>query len=215
MNKVTKHLMLGLSIGLVPLISSTAWAHVDGKYDVEATTCGYVGDSNDKIVTDDFGKCVKTGVWSPELAIEECEGIKKVAAAPPPSPPPPPPPPEPVIEKITLSAEVRFDFDKSSVRPEGKQELDELVEKLAAYKDVEEIVITGHTDSVGTNAYNQKLSERRANTVMKYLADKGIEKDTMQASGEGELKPAATNGTSAGRQLNRRVELDIVSLQQK
>ena len=124
--------------------------------------------------------------------------------------PTPEPTPAPVaIEKITYSAEALFDFDKSVLKPEGRRILDELVEKVQGI-NLEVMVAIGHTDSIGTEAYNQRLSERRANAVKAYLVSKGIESDRVATEGKGELQPVASNKTKAGRAQNRRVEIEVV-----
>jgi ompA/motB domain protein len=113
------------------------------------------------------------------------------------------------VEKITYSAEALFDFDKSVLKPEGRRILDELVEKVQGI-NLEVMVAIGHTDSIGTEAYNQRLSERRANAVKAYLVSKGIESDRVATEGKGELQPVASNKTKAGRAQNRRVEIEVV-----
>ena len=126
------------------------------------------------------------------------------------TPPEPQPQPSPVaIEKITYSAETLFDFDKSVLKPEGRRVLDELVEKVQGI-NLEVMVAIGHTDSIGSEAYNQRLSERRANAVRAYLTSKGIENDRIATEGKGELQPVASNKTKAGRAQNRRVEIEVV-----
>jgi OOP family OmpA-OmpF porin len=138
------------------------------------------------------------------------EDVAEKVAAPPPPPPPPPvvPAPAPVVEKKIVLRGINFDFDKSNIKPEFTPVLDEGVDILKANPDAK-IVIGGHTDSVGTDAYNQKLSERRAQSVLDYFAKKGIDKNRMKAVGYGEAKPIADNKTKEGRALNRRVELQV------
>lgn len=131
-----------------------------------------------------------------------------------PEPPPPVTPEQPRIqmvnETVTLDAATLFDFDKYNLRPKGKQVLDQLVQDLnQPGAHVQSLGIVGHTDSKGSDAYNQKLSERRANTVAQYLASAGVPQDIMQVSGEGERHPVASNKTAAGRQQNRRVEVTV------
>lgn len=136
-----------------------------------------------------------------------CEDVPEPVAAPAPPPPPPPPAPAPVVKKIVLRG-INFDFDKANIKPEFTPVLDEGVDILKANPDVK-IVIGGHTDSIGTPEYNQKLSERRAQSVLDYFAKKGIDKNRMKAVGYGETKPIADNKTKDGRALNRRVELQV------
>lgn len=104
-----------------------------------------------------------------------------------------------------MGADATFDFDKATLKPAGKANLDKFAAGLAGAK-VSSITIVGHTDSVGSDAYNQKLSERRAQAVADYLASKGVAAQ-MQVSGKGEAQPVADNKTKAGRAANRRVEV--------
>ena len=130
-----------------------------------------------------------------------------VAEVPP--PPPPAPAPPPVKKKIVLRG-VHFDFDKATIRAEDRPILDEAVNTLKEYGTIA-IAVDGHTDSVGTDQYNQKLSERRARAVAGYLADHGIARSRMTVEGFGESKPVASNDTADGRAQNRRVELRVTS----
>ena len=99
------------------------------------------------------------------------------------------------------------------VKPEGKKSLDDAVAKLAGI-DVEVIIATGHTDSIGTEAYNQKLSMRRAEAVKAYLVGKGIPGERISIDGKGETQPVADNKTKEGRAQNRRVEVEITGTRQ-
>ena len=95
------------------------------------------------------------------------------------------------------------------VKPAGKAKLDDLVAKVKGI-NLEVIIAVGHTDSVGSDAYNQKLSVRRAESVKAYLVSKGIEKNRIYTEGKGEKQPVADNKTSEGRAKNRRVEIEVV-----
>lgn len=176
--------------------------------------------------------CWRDAFWTPATAHPDCDGAIKAApapaaappvAAPPPgqpapaaaTPPAPRPtpapaaPPAPTSEKVTFAADAFFDFDKSVLKPEAKAKLDDLVGKT---KDInlEVIIAVGHTDSVGTDAYNQKLSVRRSEAVKEYLVSKGVEKNRVYTEGKGEKQPVADNKTSEGRAKNRRVEIEVV-----
>jgi OOP family OmpA-OmpF porin len=108
---------------------------------------------------------------------------------------------------------VNFDFDRAEIRPDAAVILDEAATLLAdALRDCPSrtVSVEGHTDAVGTDAYNQGLSERRANSVLDYLAGKGVSSSRLSAKGFGESSPIATNETGEGRALNRRVELRLV-----
>ena len=168
--------------------------------------------------------CWRDAFWTPATAAPGCDGAivppapvvaPPVAVAPPPPPPvvapvaPPAPPAPQAATKVTYAADAFFDFNKSVIKPEGKAKLDDLVGKI---KDInlEVIIAVGHTDAVGSDAYNQKLSIRRSEAVKAYLVSKGIEKNRVYTEGKGEKQPVADNKTSEGRAKNRRVEIEVV-----
>ena len=171
------------------------------------------------------GLCWRAGYWTPAMATMECDPDlvpKKPAAAPAPAPaaapapapaPAPKPAAKPVKEKVTMAAETNFDFDKATLKPEGKSRLDDLVGKLKAV-NLEVVIAIGHTDSIGSKAYNQKLSLRRASAVKDYLVSKGIEANRIYTEGKGETQPVADNKTKEGRAKNRRVEIEVVGTRQ-
>jgi OOP family OmpA-OmpF porin len=163
-----------------------------------------------------YGECWRAAYWTPAMAIAECDPVmapRPVVTPPPPPPPPPAKPapakPKPVAEKVTLAADVLFDFDKSVVKPAGKAKLDELAAKVRDI-NLEVVIAIGHTDSIGSDAYNQKLSVRRAESVKAYLVSKGVEPNRIYTEGKGEKQPVASNKTKDGRQKNRRVEIEVI-----
>ena len=181
--------------------------------------------------------CWRDAYWTPATANQECDGALKPppapapVAAPAPAPAPAPVaappapaaapvpapvvvPPAPVSEKVTFAADAFFDFDKSVLKPEAKAKLDDLVSKSSAVA-LEVIIAVGHTDSVGTDGYNQKLSISRSEAVKAYLVGKGIEKNRVYTEGKGEKQPVADNKTSEGRAKNRRVEIEVVGTRAK
>lgn len=111
--------------------------------------------------------------------------------------------------KITMSSEVSFDFNSAAIKPAFHRTLDKVADILNRY-DRTTIRVIGHTDNIGSNAYNQRLSEERARSVAWYLQDRGLDPGRVRIEGRGESQPRATNDTEAGRQLNRRVEMLIV-----
>jgi OOP family OmpA-OmpF porin len=142
--------------------------------------------------------CWRSGYWAPSMAIEQCDPdlVPKPAPVvappppPPPAPPPPPPPPPPQVQKITLASKALFDFDKAVLKPEGKAAIDsEVISKLSGVQKLELVLVTGHTDPIGSQAYNQKLSERRADAVRDYLVSKGVPKDKIETLGMGKTQP--------------------------
>ena len=195
--------------------------------DLQARTpySAYVQDGRGVIARNPFGLCWRTGYWTPADAVPGCdaplcvepeklENGKCVAPPAPVAPAPAPAPvpeaaPVPTSEKVSYSADAFFDFDKAILKPAGKASLDELSGKLGDM-NLEVIIAVGHTDSVGTDAYNQKLSIRRAEAVKAYLKGKGIEETRIYTEGKGESQPKADNATAEGRAQNRRVEIEVV-----
>ena len=163
------------------------------------------------------GLCWRDANWTPATAAKGCDGEIVPAPAPAvvapkaaaPAPAPAPAPQAPAASKVTYAADAFFDFDKSVLKPAGKAKLDDLVGKVKGI-NLEVIIAVGHTDSVGSDAYNQKLSVRRAESVKAYLVTKGIEKNRIYTEGKGEKQPVADNKTKEGRAKNRRVEIEVV-----
>ena len=156
--------------------------------------------------------CWRDAFWTPATAAPGCDGEVKPAPAPAPAPaakPPAPAPAAPVSEKVTYASDAFFDFDKAVVKKEAKAKLDDLVSKTGAIA-LEVIIAVGHTDSVGADAYNQKLSVRRAEAVKAYLTGKGIEANRIYTEGKGEKSPVADNKTREGKAKNRRTEIEVV-----
>ncbi len=181
-------------------------------------------DGSGKPVRDGSGKCVQSsGMMHPDCMAAKMEEPKPAvpeAPVPGPAAPAPAAPAEParpapasVKQSITIQAEALFDFDKSVVKPDGKRELDQAAAKMSGV-DVEMVIATGHTDSIGTEAYNQKLSERRANAVKAYLVSKGVPASKITTLGKGETQPVATNKTKEGRAKNRRVDVEFKGVTQ-
>jgi OOP family OmpA-OmpF porin len=177
---------------------------------------GYWTQGGDAVWKNSAGQCWRSGYWTPSMAIAECDPDLMPKAAPPPPPPPPAPAPapapakpKPVAEKVTLAADVLFDFDKAVLKSEGKGKLDDLAGKVKAI-NLEVVIAIGHTDSIGSDAYNQKLSVRRAESVKAYLVSKGVEPNRIYTEGKGEKQPVASNKTKDGRQKNRRVEIEVI-----
>ena len=173
--------------------------------------------------------CYRTGYWTPSMATIECDpdlvpkppppAPPPPAPAPPPPPPPPPAPaPAPQVQKITLASKALFDFDKYNLKPEGKAAIDsEIIAKLAQVQKLELVLVTGHTDRIGTQQYNQKLSERRADAVRDYLVSKGVAKDKIETLGMGKTQPlpGVVCNMKMSKELiaclapNRRVEVEV------
>lgn len=192
---------------------------------VQAQERVYVIDQRDVVAKSGFGLCWRTGYWTPAAAAKDPAGcecdkdlLPKEVCEPKAAPAPVVAAPKPSGEKITVAADALFDFDKSTLRPEGKAKLDELVSKAGAIK-LEVILVVGHTDRIGSDSYNQKLSERRAAAVKSYLVSKGIEANRVYTEGKGEKQPVtgdkckgnkATKELKACLQPDRRADIEII-----
>jgi OOP family OmpA-OmpF porin len=166
----------------------------------------YLQDSRDIVTRSGTGLC-----WQTAYTQGACEPAAPApaAAAPAPAPAPAPVAAAPTSEKVSYAADAFFDFDKAVLKPAGKQQLDELAANLKNV-DLEVIVAVGHTDSTGPKAYNQKLSERRAEAVKAYLTGKGIDANRIYTEGKGSAQPVADNRTKEGRAKNRFVGIEVV-----
>ena len=206
------------------LIPATALAQ-------DARNQGYLVDMNGTIVTSaTTGLCARDSDWTRARSAEPCDPTnRRVAAAPAPAPKaavvvaappaaiPQPEAAKPLPQKLSFSADALFAFDKSELKLEGKVMLDDLVRQLnSATYDV--ISATGHTDRFGSNEYNQKLSERRANAVKEYLVSKDILASRIDAEGKGETQPITKSGDCTGAksakviaclQPDRRVDVEM------
>jgi len=202
MNNICHKVALGIAASTL-LMAGVAMAHEGG-----TANEAYVGDSSKHYITDSAGRCVRTSDWSKETATKECDPElfpeeAEVPAAP-------APPPMPVYEKHTVSATALFDFDKAVLKPAGKEAIHGIDEEIkASTTKVIAIDVVGHTDSVGTEEYNQELSVRRANAVKEYMVSEGIDPGLINVKGMGEAEPVASNATAEGRAKNRRVEISV------
>lgn len=213
-------------IKLVIAASAFASFAASAQQDIMAKTpySAYVQDGRGVIARDPFGLCWRTGYYTPADAVAGCDApleqpkpVVKEEPKPPvvkPEPPKPVTPPAPTSEKVTFAADAFFDFDKSVLKPEAKVKLDDMASKLQAI-NLEVIIAVGHTDSVGTDEYNQKLSLRRSEAVKAYLVSKGIPANRVYTEGKGEKQPVADNKTAEGRAKNRRVEIEVVGTRNK
>ena len=227
MNRIPSKSNSLLAISAIALsLASLNVAAQDRKHDVQ----GYWTEpaTNNMVWRNGFGECWRsfnptdvpvTAGCDPIVPARAAAPAPIIAQAPAPAPaaPAPAPRPAPVNLKITLSADALFDFDKSVIKPEGKAHLDTLVGQLKTV-DLEKLTAVGHTDSKGSDAYNDKLAMRRVHAVQAYLVSKGIPDNRIATSGMGEKQPVAPNTVNGkdnpeGRAKNRRVEIEVAGTQ--
>lgn len=177
--------------------------------------------TNGAAVKNAYGECWRNSSWTPATALPGCDGalvapvisvIDEVKPKPVAPKPGPAPEPEPVvIKKFRLLSDALFDFDKSTLKADGKAQLDDLASKLKEVNP-DMVMAKGHTDSKGTDAYNLVLSKKRAQAVKNHLVSRGVDPKFVTIDGAGEFEPAATNASSEGRTKNRRVEIEAVGV---
>ncbi|AEA67341.1 MULTISPECIES: OmpA family protein [Pseudomonas] len=169
------------------MAAAYCWVHGDGDEDGDG-----VPDSRDK--------CPGT----PKGVQVDADGC------PPPAPPPMAEEPPVVKEETIVIRDVHFEFNKATLTPADKDVLSGVATRLKQETSTTQLRVTGHTDSVGSDAYNQRLSEKRANSVVQYLVDNGVPRASfVSVSGAGESQPVADNKTADGRAMNRRTEIKI------
>ena len=189
-----------------------------------------VTDTRTGVVKSGFGLCWHSGFGPLPASTPECDPnyvayvappVVKSAAVPPPAQVAaltPPPASRPVAEKLTLDADTLFDFDKAALRPAGRDALDSFVSKLRD-DSPETIMAIGHTDRIGTERYNQRLSEQRVASVKAYMVSKGVEPSRVYTEGKGETQPVTKAGDCAGPksakviaclQPDRRVDIEVI-----
>ena len=193
-----KHSKTLLAAALGLLVASAMPAHAGDK-----KVNNYVRSSDGSVVRDGNGDCVRSTDKTTVL-LEECgykvaekkPAMVEVVAE------------KKVIEHIVIN-DIQFAFDSAELRDVDKAKLDDVSARLQKY-DGNTMTVIGYTCSIGPEAYNMKLSERRANAVADYLAAAGADRSKMTVSGMGEANPIADNGTREGRMKNRRVEVDVL-----
>lgn len=213
MNK--KIIVVG-SVAALLLGSSAVFAHekaIDGDIALEGTAAdGLVGSGGNAVLTG-LGECLQFGGYSEDNTNLGCEGQEAVAEAEPepePEPAPEPEPPKEIVSIATLGGQALFDTNADTLNGQGEQALADLLVQLERYQEITAIYITGHTDSRGSESYNQDLSDRRAATVAAYL-EAAYPDLNVTSQGLGESVPSETNSTAEGRQANRRVEVQVTA----
>ena len=214
MNKTVKNSMMAVLAAALGLCASLA----------QAQDRVYVIDARGEVATSANGLCWRTGFWTPAAAAKDPAGCKcdkdllpkevcepKAAA-------PAAPTPAAFGEKVTIAADALFDFNKATLRAEGKKKLDDVVAK-AQQLNLEVIIAVGHADRIGSAAYNQKLSEKRAASVKDYLVAKGVPANRVYTEGKGSkqpvTKPDQCKGAKSAKviaclQPDRRVDIEII-----
>src|SRR5574337_1764983 len=235
LKQIKNQALMAAAIATLGLTATAGYAQtvkdvvVDGKGEIP-----YVIDGRNVVARSGYGLCWRTGYWTPAAAGSamagqfpagcECDPdvVPKEKCTPPAPPAQPVAGPKPAAEKIKLAADTLFDFDKATLRSEGKAKLDDLAAK-AKQVNLEVILAVGHTDRIGSDAYNQKLSEKRAAAVKEYLVSKGIEPNRIYTEGKGEKQPVTGTtcnkmGAETGKnkklveclQPDRRVEIEVI-----
>ena len=182
---------------LLALFSATAGAQGS------VAKSGYATTYRDEVVKSGFNLCWRTGYWTPAMAIVECDpDLVPKPPAPPPPPPPPrpkpveppkaaPPPPPPPPKPLNISATVLWDTNNAKLSDTAKATIDrEVLSKLNQFGNIRIIVVSGHTDRLGSQQANQVLSEKRAKAVEAYLFEKGVSITKIESAGYGKTVPA-------------------------
>ena len=215
MNKTVKFSMMALLAATLGLSASFAQA--------QATNSVYVIDGRGQVATSATGLCWRTGFWTPAAAATDPNGCKcdkdliakeicepKGGSAAVGT--------KPAGDKITVAADALFDFNKSTLRPEGKAKIDEVVAKANSL-NLEVVIAVGHADRIGSAAYNKKLSEKRAASVKDYIVSKGIPANKVYTEGKGSAQPVTKPDQCKGGksskviaclQPDRRVDIEII-----
>lgn len=213
---------VSLGVGVFVTAASAVTLMVPGLASAKAAaTPGYLVDAEGKVVISASGFCVRTGQWTPALAIERCDpdlarrnGVRLQSRG---APRTAPPGTEgaPLPEQVSYTVEALFDFDRSDLNSDGKAILDRLAQTIGT-TDYDVIVATGHADRLGSQQYNEELSRRRSEAVKAYLVSKGVPPDRIQTRALGELVPETRPGDCSGRrselieclQPDRRVDVE-------
>lgn len=150
---------------------------------------GYLVDSNNNIVKSGTGLCWHTGYWTPAMAVEGCDPIPANGV---------------VSAKVSMSADTLFDFNRATIKPEGRAMLDRLAADVGQLK-LDLVLVYGYTDRIGSDSYNLKLSQQRATAVQKYLQSRGVKADII-AEGRGKAKPVTGDTCKGSKVTNKLIE---------
>ncbi len=206
------------SIAALLLGSSAVFAQgvaLDRTIEIPAGNSSYANSESSAVKTG-LGDCLETGLYDDESQVDACAGIEdtpevaETEPAPEPAPAPEPVKKEPIVTTATLGGEALFDTNSDVLNAASEQAMADLASQLAKFQEITAISVVGHTDATGEASYNQSLSERRAAAVEAFLTAAYPDVD-VTSSGMGEDSPVATNSSPEGRQLNRRVEVQVTA----
>ena len=187
MHKTIKNLIVSSAVVLTsPMVMGVAYAH-----NPVFNNPGYVVDSSGQFVRDSQGQCVRTGSWTPEHVVPECGGpakaMEKEAMEKPATGPG-----KAAMAATVLETDALFDFNKSTLKAEGKAKIDELIGKMKDHPEIESILATGHADRIGSDSYNMALSDRRVKAVKAYMVSKGVDSGRIETVAKGESEPVVS-----------------------
>lgn len=224
-----------LGVVIAAVIGSAPWS-VFAQASASTGSAGYLVDQRGVVARSGTNLCWRTSYWTPAMAVAECDPdlIPKPPAPPPPPPaaapaPPPAPAPAPAPppaaapaapKPITLSASGLFDFNKATLKPEARALIDrEVLAKLRDMDRIDAVIVSGHSDRLGSAQYNQKLSERRAEAVKAYLVSQGVDANLIETYGYGKTQPVKSCDDKLKRpqliaclEANRRVTVEVKGL---
>lgn len=215
---------ISLAVSCTLTLSGLGVAASAASAEINPADTGYLTDQRHMVIKSGYGLCWHTGTGPAPLSTIECDpNFVPVSIAKVSEPTPQPATvtaakPTPISERVTLDADTLFDFDKANLRPAGRLALDEFADKVKEINP-EIIMAVGHTDRLGSENYNQRLSEQRVETVKNYLISKGISPNRIQTEGKGERQPVTKAGECEGAksarviaclQPDRRVDIEVV-----
>ncbi len=212
---MNKNVIAISSVAALLLGSSAVLAHeaaLDGEIAIEGDQASGYANAGGSAIRTGTGECLILGGLGDDNSSDACNGIE-AQAEPEPEPEAAPEPEvkkEPIVSVATLGGQALFATNSAELNGAGQDAISNLVTDLAKFQEISQIIVTGHTDSRGSEAYNQDLSERRAATVKGYL-ENAYPAVTVLSQGMGESSPRETNATAEGRQANRRVEVQVTA----